>query len=109
MPGSPGATAFRGRAFQPTAGDTRRAYEPFFRYLADAVGRPYELQVATDWAGIAIALANEQADCAWMGPWGFVLAQDRAGAEALAVVHYLAREPSPPLQAARAGLSSTGA
>ena len=74
--------------FQPTAGDTRRAYEPFFKHVAEAVGRPFELQVTTDWAGIAVALANGQADCAWMGPWGYVLAKDRAGAEALAVVHY---------------------
>ena len=74
--------------FQPTAGDTRRAYEPFFAYLAEAVGRPFELTVTTDWAGIAVALANDQADCAWMGPWGYVLAKGRAGAEALATVLY---------------------
>ncbi|MBR0656812.1 phosphate/phosphite/phosphonate ABC transporter substrate-binding protein [Plastoroseomonas arctica] len=74
--------------FQPTAGDTRRAYEPFFAHLARAAGRPYELTVTTDWAGIAVALANDQVDCAWMGPWGYVLAKDRAGAEAIAVVKY---------------------
>ncbi len=74
--------------FQPTAGDTRRAYEPFFAYLAKTVGRPYELIVTTDWAGIAVALANSQVDCAWMGPWGYVLAKDRSGAEALATVKY---------------------
>ncbi len=77
--------------FQPTPGDTRRAYEPFFRYLAEAVGRPHELQVTIDWAGIAVALANGQVDCAWMGPWGYVLAGDRAGAGALAIVHYQGR------------------
>lgn len=77
--------------FQPTAGDTRRAYEPFFAHLAAAAGRPYELTVTTDWAGIAVALANDQVDCAWMGPWGYVLAKDRAGAEALAVVKYQGR------------------
>ena len=77
--------------FQPTAGDTRRAYEPFFAHLAAAVGRPHQLTVTTDWAGIAVAVANGQVDCAWMGPWGFVLAKDRAGAEALAVVHYQGR------------------
>ncbi|WP_206667600.1 phosphate/phosphite/phosphonate ABC transporter substrate-binding protein [Muricoccus nepalensis] len=77
--------------FQPTAGDTRRAYEPFFAHLAAAVGRPFELTVTTDWAGIAVALANDQVDAAWMGPWGYVLAKDRAGAEALAVVKYQGR------------------
>jgi len=74
--------------FQPTAGDTKRAYEPFFAYLGEALGRPYELTVTTDWAGIAVALANGQADCAWMGPWGYVLAKDRSGAEALVIVEY---------------------
>ena len=74
--------------FQPTPGDTRKAYEPFFAYLARELGRPFELQVTSDWAGIAVALANDQVDCAWMGPWGYVLAKDRAGAEALAVVQY---------------------
>lgn len=74
--------------FQPTAGDTKRAYKPFFAYLGEALGRPYELMVTTDWAGIAVALANGQVDCAWMGPWGYVLAKDRSGAEALATVQY---------------------
>ncbi len=74
--------------FQPTPGDTRRAYEPFFARMAAAVGRPLALTVTTDWAGIAVALATGQVDLAWMGPWGYVLARDRAKAEALAVVKY---------------------
>jgi phosphonate transport system substrate-binding protein len=48
--------------FQPTSGDTRKAYEPFFKYVADKLGRDYELVVTNDWAGIAIALANGQAN-----------------------------------------------
>ena len=74
--------------FQPTAGDTRRAFEPFFAHLAAALGRPHELAVTTDWAGIAVALGSGQTDCAWMGPWGYVLARARAGAEALTTVLY---------------------
>jgi phosphonate transport system substrate-binding protein len=77
--------------FQPTAGDTRRAFAPFFAHLARALGRPHELAVTTDWAGIAVALGSGQADCAWMGPWGYVLARARAGAEALATVLYQGR------------------
>ena len=46
--------------FQPTAGDTRRAFEPFFARVAEALGRPYELTVTTDWAGIAVALLRRQ-------------------------------------------------
>lgn len=74
--------------FQPTATDTRTAYEPFFKHIAETLGRPYELQVTTDWAGIAVALANGQADVAWMGPWGYVLAHHQGGAEAIATVKY---------------------
>lgn len=77
--------------FQPTPGDTRRAFEPFFARLAATLNRPYELRVTTDWAGIAVALGSGQADCAWMGPWGFVLARARAGAEAIATVLYQGR------------------
>ena len=77
--------------FQPTAGDTRRAFAPFFAHLAGALGRPHELAVTTDWAGIAVALGSGQTDCAWMGPWGYVLARARAGVEALATVIYQGR------------------
>ncbi len=77
--------------FQPTAGDTRRAFEPFFAHLGQALGRPYELTVTTDWAGIAVAMGSGQVDAAWMGPWGYVLAHARAGAEALATVLYEGR------------------
>ncbi len=74
--------------FQPTAGDTRKAYEPFFKFLAEKLGRDYELVVTTDWAGIAVALANGQADIAWMGPWGYVLANNEGDAQAIATVKY---------------------
>jgi phosphonate transport system substrate-binding protein len=74
--------------FQPTPGDTKKAYEPFFKHLAGILGRDYDLAVTTDWAGIATALANGQADVAWMGPWGYVLANNEGGAEAIATVKY---------------------
>jgi phosphonate transport system substrate-binding protein len=74
--------------FQPTPGDTRKAYEPFFQHIARAIGVDYDLVVTTDWAGISIALANGQADVAWMGPWGYVLAHNEGGAEAIATVKY---------------------
>lgn len=90
--------------FQPTPGDTRRAFEPFFARIATALGRPYELRVTTDWAGIAVALGAGQADCAWMGPWGFVLARARAGAEAVATVLYQGRPTYQAIIIARPGL-----
>jgi phosphonate transport system substrate-binding protein len=74
--------------FQPTATDTKKAYEPFFAYIAKALGADYDVQVSSDWAGIATALANDQADIAWMGPWGYVLANHAGGAQAIAMVKY---------------------
>ena len=91
--------------FQPTAGDTRRAFEPFFAHLAEALNRPYELTVTTDWAGIAVALGSGQVDAAWMGPWGYVLARDRARAEALATVLYNGLPTYHAIILARAGLA----
>ena len=35
-----------------------------------------------------MALGTGQVDCAWMGPWGYVLARARSDAEALATVLY---------------------
>lgn len=74
--------------FQPTTGDTKKAYEPFFAHLAKTLGVEYDLVVTTDWAGIATALANGQVDVAWMGPWGYMLANQEGGAEAIATVKY---------------------
>lgn len=74
--------------FQPTATDTKKAYEPFFAYLAKALGADYDVQVSSDWAGLATALANDQADIAWMGPWGYMLANYAGGAQAIAMVKY---------------------
>lgn len=74
--------------YQPTPGETRTAFEPFFKYLAEQLGVDYELTVTNDWAGIAVALANEQTDVTWMGPWGYVLANAEGDAQAIATVKY---------------------
>ena len=44
--------------------------------------------LTNDWAGISIALANSQVDVAWMGPWGYVLANAEGGGQAIATVKY---------------------
>ncbi len=72
----------------PTTEDTEAAWQPFFAWLAGSLGVDYELDATTDWAGIAVALANEQVDLAWMGPFGYVLANNRSRAEAIATVKY---------------------
>src|SRR5690242_10062264 len=70
--------------FLPTASDTRKSYEPFFKFVAQSLNSDYELAVTVDWAGIAVALANDQVDLAWMGPWGYVLAAENGQARAIA-------------------------
>jgi len=73
---------------QPTPAETKKAYEPFFAYLAKSLDRDFDLVATTDWAGIAVALANDQVDLAWMGPWGYVLANADSGATAIATAKY---------------------
>ena len=74
--------------FLPSATDTRAAYEPFFDAVAEKVGADYELEVSSDYAGLAVSLASGKTDMAWMGPFGYVLAADKGGAEAIATVEY---------------------
>jgi phosphonate transport system substrate-binding protein len=73
---------------QPTPTETKKAYEPFFAYLAKKLDRDFDLVATTDWAGISVALANEQVDVAWMGPWGYILANNDSGVTAVATAKY---------------------
>ena len=73
---------------QPTPTETKKAYEPFFAYLAKSLGRDFDLTATTDWAGISVALANNQVDVAWMGPWGYILANADSGVRAIATAKY---------------------
>lgn len=61
---------------QPTPAGTKAAFEPFFAWLADQLDVDYELTATDSWAGISVAMISEQVDVAWMGPWGYVLAND---------------------------------
>jgi len=73
---------------QPTPSETKKAFESFFAGLAKKLNREYDLVATTDWAGIAVALANDQVDVAWMGPWGYILANNDSGATAIATAKY---------------------
>jgi len=73
---------------QPTPSETKKAYEPFFAYVAKQLNREFDLVATTDWAGISVALANDQVDVAWMGPWGYVLANADSGVTAVATAKY---------------------
>jgi len=71
-----------------TPTDTKAAYDPFFSWLAGQLGTKHELTAVDSWGGISIALGTNQLDLAWMGPFGYVLANARSGAEAIATVKY---------------------
>jgi phosphonate transport system substrate-binding protein len=73
---------------QPTPTETKKAYEPFFAYVAKQLNREFDLTATTDWAGISVALANNQVDVAWMGPWGYILANADSGVRAIATAKY---------------------
>ena len=72
----------------PTAGDTKQAFGPVFAHLAKELGVDFELSVTTDWAGLAVAMASDNLDLAWMGPWGYVIANNATGCQAIATVKY---------------------
>ena len=72
----------------PTPGETTKAWDPFFKWLSGELGVDYKLTATTDWAGISVAMRNDQIDLAWMGPFGYVLANTEAGAKAIATAKY---------------------
>lgn len=72
----------------PNVEDTKKAFTPFFAHLAKELNADYELFATSDWAGMAVAMGSGQLDLAWMGPWGYVIANNSTGCTALATVKY---------------------
>jgi phosphonate transport system substrate-binding protein len=72
----------------PTTDDTKKAYTPIFAYLAKQLGVDFDLTATNDWAGIAVAMGSGQLDVAWMGPWGYVIANNATGCQAVATAKY---------------------
>lgn len=73
----------------PTPDDTRKAYLPLFTHLARELGgADFDLVATTDWAGMAVAMGSGQLDVAWMGPWGYIIANSATGCQAVATVKY---------------------
>jgi phosphonate transport system substrate-binding protein len=72
----------------PNVEDTKKAYTPFFAHLAKELNADFELFATTDWAGMAVAMGSGQLDLAWMGPWGYIIANNSTGCTALATVKY---------------------
>ncbi|MBM3343046.1 MAG: phosphate/phosphite/phosphonate ABC transporter substrate-binding protein [Betaproteobacteria bacterium] len=75
--------------FMPTAEESRKAFTPLFAHLAKQLGAAeYDLAVSTDWAGLAVAMGSGQLDAAWMGPWGYIIANNATDCQAVATVKY---------------------
>ncbi len=72
----------------PNPDDTKKAYTPVFQHLAKALGVDFELFATTDWAGMAVGMGSGQLDVAWMGPWGYVIANNATNCQAVATVKY---------------------
>ncbi|MEC4804618.1 MAG: phosphate/phosphite/phosphonate ABC transporter substrate-binding protein [Jaaginema sp. PMC 1079.18] len=73
----------------PTPNENREQFDPFFEKLAEAVNLPADVTVTEDWVGISEALRSRTLDVAWLGPWGYVLANNTdPSIEAIATVKY---------------------
>lgn len=74
--------------FQPDKEKNDATYKPLAEYLAKALGREVRLRTVDTWEGLAKSLANGETDLSLMGPWGYVLANHQAGAQAISTILY---------------------
>lgn len=74
--------------FQPDREKNDSTYKPLANYLAAKLGRTVELRTVDTWEGLTKSLANGETDLALMGPWGYVLANHEAGAQAISTILY---------------------
>jgi len=73
----------------PTPGENSKQFEPLFNELAKQVNLPAKVTVTEDWVGISEALRSGTLDAAWLGPWGYVLANhNEPSIQAIATVKY---------------------
>lgn len=74
--------------YQPDKEKNDATYRPLAEHLARQLGRPVKLYTVDSWEGLAKSLASGETDIALMGPWGYVLANHVAGAQAVASILY---------------------
>ena len=74
--------------FQPDREKNDATYRPLAKYLEGKIGRSVELKTVDTWEGLAKSLAAGETDIALMGPWGYVLANNEAGAQAISTILY---------------------
>ncbi len=74
--------------FQPDKEKNDATYRPLADYLAAKLNRKVVLRTVDSWEGLAKSLAAGETDIALMGPWGYVLANNQAGAQAVSTILY---------------------
>ena len=74
--------------FQPDKEKNDATYRPLAEYLSKKLGRPVELRTVDTWEGLAKSLANGETDMGLLGPWGYVLANNEAGAQVVSTIEY---------------------
>ena len=74
--------------FQPDREKNDATYRPLANHLAQRLGRPVQLRTVDSWEGLAKSLANGETDIALLGPWGYVLAHQTAGAQVVSTILY---------------------
>lgn len=74
--------------FQPDRERNDATYRPLADHLAKRLGRAVQLRTVDSWEGLAQSLATGETDIALLGPWGYVLANHRAGAQAISTILY---------------------
>jgi phosphonate transport system substrate-binding protein len=74
--------------FQPDREKNDATYRPLAEYLSAKLNRRVELRTVDSWEGLAKSLANGETDMALMGPWGYVLANNEAGAQVVSTILY---------------------
>ena len=74
--------------FQPDREKNDATYKPLAEHLASRLGRPVTLRTVDTWEGLAKSLATGETDIALLGPWGYVLANQAAGAQVVGTILY---------------------
>lgn len=74
--------------YQPDKEKNDATYRPLAEYIGKQLGRQVKLYTVDTWEGLAKSLANGETDIALMGPWGYVLANHVAGAQAVSTILY---------------------
>lgn len=74
--------------FQPDRETNDATYRPLADHLSKSLGRKVVLRTVDTWEGLAKSLGSGETDIALMGPWGYVLANHHAGAQAVATILY---------------------